>query len=151
MTGYSVFEDGVLCKHGVFKIKNCKAENSIERMRDMYEFAEKLIKSEHPDRIAIEGVQYQQNMRAYSTLSQLQGVLFGLFFSQDIGFLVVEPSAWRAHFRIANAKRNVLKERAIQIAGERYGVSMAEDEAEAVLIGQWMVDQVDEINTAYKE
>ena len=142
ITAYSVWNKGKLKDYGVIK-SDPKEKNPVGRMRQMYEMIKDKIESEKPDWIAIEGVQYQTNQRIYSMLSQLQGVLFALFFYLDIGFTVVEVKSWKSLAKVQGRKRNEQKNAAIQLIKEKYNADVSEDEAESILIGEWVIQNME--------
>ena len=133
ISGFSVWKDGELSDFGRFEVKN---NDTIERMRCVYDNVEALVDKYNPDIVAIEAVQYQQNQKVYSVLSQLQGVLFSLFFGRGIDFTIIEPAKWKASAGInTRAKRDEQKIESMIIVEERYGKSVTDDESDAILMG----------------
>lgn len=111
-------------------------------MRKMYFAVKQIIDIEKPDFVVIEAVQYQKNMRVFSQLSQLQGVLFSLFFELDIGFTIIEATAWKSFCKISGQKREEQKANTIQMVKDTYGIEVTEDEADAIGIGRWAVNNI---------
>lgn len=142
-TGYSVWNDDTLLKHGVIEVGNNKFD-TITRMIELQKKIEEILISEEINSVAIEGVQYQQNQKVYSTLSQLQGVLFSLFFFQKKPFFIIEPSSWKSFAQIKSRKRKEQKLEAIKIVKERYMEDVTEDEADAILLGSYAVTFIKE-------
>jgi Holliday junction resolvasome RuvABC endonuclease subunit len=119
-----------------------KENNPIERMRQMYIMIKSATEEIKPDFVVLEGVQFQQNYRTYSQLSQLQGVLFSILFELDIGFVICESTAWKKHIGVQGRKRDEQKLSTIQIIKERFGIVAEEDIADAIGLGCWSVDNI---------
>ena len=141
-SAFSVFDNGEFVRCGLIK-SNPKEKNTIDRMIYMHNIIRELIETENPDWVAIEGVQMQANSRVYSTLSQLQGMLFTLFYNLNVAFSVVAVPEWKAAFGIKGVKgRPAQKALAIKIVKDRYGIDVTEDEAEAIGIATWCLQNI---------
>ena len=141
-TGYAVFRDGEMVKYGSF---SPDGGNVVDRIEFMHGNIRELIEAEHPDHIAFEGVQYQRNMKSYSELSWLQGVILAAIFDCGCGFEIVMPSSWRKHFGLnkgKGVKRAELKARAIAYVRAEMGLDVPEDVAEGILIGKSVADRM---------
>lgn len=82
ITGYSVWNNRKLVNYGHLE-SNIRQDNPVERMNIMSGLIRDLIKAENPDYICLEQVQFQNNYRVYSQLSQMQGVIFTILFERD--------------------------------------------------------------------
>lgn len=141
-SAYSVFVGNKLRRFGVF-VANEDEHNPYERMKQMHGELHKLIAKEKPDAVVIEGIQFQRNQHAYGILANMQGVVFAILYAQNIPFFIVEPSKWRINVGIkSTSKREILKADAIKVASAKYGICASEDESEAALIGQWLIDMI---------
>ena len=138
ITGWSLWEGTKLLKYGVLS-SDVHEDNPIERMNKMYALVDGLVADIKPRFIVIEQVQFQNNYRVYSQLSQLQGVLFAVTFRRNLPFTLIEPTAWKAFFgvELRGKKRPEQKADTIRLVRERYGVEVSEDEADAIGIGYW--------------
>lgn len=142
-SAYSVFINGKLKRYGVF-VANEHEKDPYVRMEQMHEALYAFLKKEKPDAVVIENIQFQKNQHAYGILGNMQGVVFAILFALHIPFFVVEPTKWRINVGIKpNSKREILKNDAIKTASAKYGIDASEDESEAALIGQWLVDMID--------
>ena len=101
-----------------------------------------LIEIENPDYICLEQVQFQNNYRVYSQLSQMQGVIFTILFERKLPFTLIEPTAWKSFSHIKGKKRAEQKESTIQMVRDRFGIEATEDEADAIGIGIWAVNNI---------
>ena len=142
VTGWSQWNKNELLKYGIVS-SNIKENNPLKRMRKMYDEVGILINVKKPDFVVLEEVQFQNNYRTFSQLSQMQGVLFGLLFERNIGFTCVEATAWKRTFEVKGKNRAEQKASAIQRVKEVYGVSASEDEADAIGIGVWAVKNLE--------
>ena len=141
-SAYSVFINGKLKRYGMF-LADEKEKDPYIRMEQMYEQLSAFLKKEKPDAVVIENIQFQKNQHAYAILGNMQGVVFAILYGLHIPFFVVEPSKWRVNVGIKpTSKRDILKKDAIETVSAKYDIDASEDESEAVLIGQWLVDMM---------
>ena len=141
ITGYSVFEDNKLIAYGTLKA-NPNEKNYIERLKEMNEMIVDLIEKAKPDYVVIEEIQYQNNQLTYKQLSQLQGIIMAYLFKIDIGFTIIEPSAWKAFCNIKGKKRDEQKTNTIKFVKAKFGIDVSEDEADAISIGIWAINYI---------
>jgi len=114
-----------------------KENNPIERMNRMYFLIKDLLHKHNPEFVVLENVQFQNNYKTYAQLSQMQGVVFSLLFERELGFLLIEPIAWRSFCGIKGRKRAEHKAAAIQLVNDKFQIDTDEDTAEAICIGVW--------------
>ena len=108
----------------------------------MYFLIRDLLRQRSPDFVVLEGVQFQNNYKTYSQLSQMQGIVFSILFELDIGFCIIEPNSWRKFVDVKGRKRVEQKAAAIEKVKEVFGIDAEEDVAEAICIGLWGVNNV---------
>lgn len=141
-SAYSVFVNGKLKRYGMF-VADEKEKDPYVRMEQMHESLSAFLKKEKPDAVVIENIQFQKNQHAYAVLGNMQGVVFAILYALHIPFFIVEPSKWRVNVGInPTNKREILKKCAIETASAKYNIDASEDESEAALIGQWLVDMI---------
>ena len=141
VSGYSVWENKKLVLYGHVD-SNIKENLPLMRMRKMSKEIQRLIKQVRPDYIVLEGVQFQGNHCVYSQLSQMQGVLFEICFSYDIGFAIVEPTKWKSFSNIKGRKREEQKANTINYIKEMFNIDPTEDEADSIGIGVWAINNL---------
>ena len=141
VTGFSVFKESKLDQYGLLTV-NKNEKNAIERMKLMSGEIRQLINTIKPDYIVFENVQFQRNYKTYQQLSQLQGVLMALLFEIDIGFTIIEPSAWKSSCEIKGKKRAEQKENTQIFVKNKFGIDVSEDEADAIGIGVWATKNI---------
>lgn len=146
-TGWAIFEDGELIRHGMY---NARGQNEVERIHDVKTWVWNIVSVWKIDYVQLEDIQLQEHQEAgargseigvtvYKTLAHLQGVLENLCFSHSISYSLVFPATWRKYNEIkgknkADKKKNAqLKVKAI------YGITVPIDEAEAICIGRYAV------------
>ena len=112
MTGWAVFSDGWLTEHGVIKVKTYHT-TSDERIMEMFWEIRKTMEQFEPDAVVMEDVAKQKN--------------------------VVKPSTWREalHFKQGRTERKELKRQAQAFVNDKYGMTVSEDEADAICIGEY--------------
>lgn len=141
MTGFSVFDDRELIKYGLVEVDK-KEKNAIERMKQMDEKIRVLIGKIKPDYIVFENVQFQKNYGTFQQLSQLQGVVMSCLFELNIGFTIIEPSAWKSCCGIKGRKRAEQKENTKIFVMNEFEIQASEDECDAIGIGVWAINNI---------
>jgi len=139
ITGYVIYDNQSLQRFGIIK---SKGDTKNERIKSMYAQVLQLISDEHPDFVSIEGVQYQNNFQVYSTLSQMQGVFFAIFYSLGIEFMIVEPTVWKSFCGVKGRARDEQKQSAMSIVHDD-GITASEDECEAILQGRYVLSALE--------
>lgn len=123
-------------------------------MKQMQEKIIQLIDEIKPNFIVFEDIQFQQNYGTFKQLSQLQGILMAELFKLDIGFHIIEPSAWKSFCGIKGRKREEQKKNTQAFVKMMYKVGVSEDEADAIGIGFWAINNIkvkgDSIGKIYK-
>ncbi len=140
-SGYSVFENKKLITYGILQA-NENEKNPIERMKQMQDRINELIDKIKPSFIVFEDIQFQQNYGTFKQLAQLQGILMAKLFKLDIGFQIIEPSAWKSFCGIKGRKREEQKKNTQAFVKSIYKVSVSEDEADAIGIGFWAINNI---------
>lgn len=141
ISGYSLFENKKLITYGILQA-NEKEKNPIERMKQMNDRIIELIDNHKPDFIVFEDIQFQQNYGTFKQLGQLQGILMAYLFKLNIGFHIIEPSAWKSFCGIKGRKREEQKKNTQAFAKTIYKVNVSEDEADAIGIGFWAINNI---------
>ncbi len=141
-TGFAIFSEGKLIDYGVL---NADQDLPIfARMNEMRLMIAELVDNLCPDIVVFEQVQYQQNQKVYSQLSQLQGFVMSALFQKDVPFYIVEPVVWKSFAGVKGKKRAEQKESTIALAKLIYKVAVSEDTADAIFIGHWAVSNYKE-------
>jgi crossover junction endodeoxyribonuclease RuvC len=141
ISGFSIFEDGKLISYGILEVDQ-KEKNPIERMKQMNDKIIELINDVSPIFIVFENVQFQKNYGTFQQLSQLQGIIMAYLFKLDIGFKIIEPSAWKSYCGIKGRKREDQKKNTQVFVKYKYNIEVSEDEADAIGIGIWAVSKI---------
>mgnify|MGYP004623855569 CR=1 FL=1 len=137
-SGFAYFEGTDLVKHGV--IATNKSDEYWIRLQYMRNKIERTIKELRPDYVVIEGIAMQRDQQAVIKLGQLQGVIMGASFSNQIPVDILLPTHWRklnGFKQGSGVKRADLKQQAFDMVQECYHLTPppAEDEADAISIG----------------
>lgn len=134
ITGWSVFDDGQLTTFGLHDVEG---EEEIERLVDMRNWLISMIKAYRPDMVVMEGIQYQtfQGVVVFQTLARLQGALLVTCEENDVPVSIAPTNTWRAYWGVKGKTRQDKKISMMNIIKENYGVSVSNDEADAIGIG----------------
>ena len=150
-TGYGILKpDGSLVTSGQIIVTGY---SPYVRMKDIYEQIKEIVKKFGVSHIILEDVPVNthSNIKTGKELSVLQGVILSLCFQYNIPYVLYNPSAWRSIIGTydgtrAGMKRNVQKQKAVELVNNIYGVSFVynekvtkktwydDDRAEAILI-----------------
>nr|DAG45196.1 MAG TPA: RuvC [Caudoviricetes sp.] len=138
ISGFAYFEGSDLVKHGVITAN--KSDEYWIRLQFMRNKIERMIKVYNPDYVVIEGIAMQRDQQALIKLGQLQGVIMGASFSNNIPVDILLPTHWRklnGFKQGGGVKRADLKKQAFDMVQECYHLNPppTEDEADAIAIG----------------
>ena len=141
ISGYSLFENKKLITYGILQANEIE-KNPIERMKQMNDRIIELIDNHKPDFIVFEDIQFQQNYGTFKQLGQLQGILLAYLFKLDVGFQIIEPSAWKSFCGIKGRKREEQKKNTQAFVKMKYKLDVGEDIADAIGIGVWAINNI---------
>lgn len=132
VSGYAIFEDGKLIKHGTFSVDDEKiATRLVKIKKNVLE----LISNFNVTRVALEDIQLQKNVETYKALAQVLGVLTETLEEQKIPYEIVYSSSWKSNLRITGSKRQEQKRNAQKYVLETYGIKTTQDACDAICIG----------------
>lgn len=138
-SGWSLFEDGNLIQYGNW---TSNGKHHTERVSLTKCWVASLIETTCPDFICLEDIQLQRNFKGeeavvtYKKLAALQGVLSNYIYEKKIPFEVIPSSTWRAAAEIKGKTRSDKKRNAQLKIKKLYDISVTQDEADAILIGE---------------
>ena len=134
-TGYAVFDGTDLIAHGVIDLH--KEKDAWEREQLMRIKIKDLIKVNYPKVVVLEGVSAQSNPQTVIKLGRLQGHIMSAAWDHGADVKIYLPTEWRKIDGIKQGPRSrkELKEQSISLVLDAYGLSLPEDEAEAIAIG----------------
>ena len=146
ISGYAIFDDGKLIKYGTFRTE---LADEIARISMVKTWLLSMIENWKPDRIALEGIQFQEesggqkmSVTVFQTLARLQGVLMETCFFAKIPYEVCPTNTWRHSCGVKGRSRTDKKRSMQLLAKQWYDITISEDEADAIGIGHHMVGNV---------
>lgn len=134
VTGYSVFDGTDLIKWGVL---NYFKEDVEYRLPLMCNHIQLIIKKYRPQLIIFEGVSLKDSVQRLIHLAQVQGCIIQMCIEDKIPYKIYQPTLWRRILNFEqnnNTTRNELKQQAINLVYECYGIKVKHDCAEAICI-----------------
>lgn len=145
--GWSIFDDKTLVKYGLHSLSK---EEETARINKLKQWLISMIISWQPDYIAIEGIQYQDEVAdqakmgitVFQTLARLQGVLMDTCFELKVPFEVCPTNTWRSHCGVKGKYRADRKRSMQLLAKSWYDISVTNDEADAIGIGKYLADKI---------
>jgi len=135
-TGYAVFNDSELIKHGLFALKS---KDVLERVSYIMEEIEKLIKTYKPNNMVIEDVQITMNAATAKSLLGLQFMIEVYAHRNNISCETYRTTKWRKILGLSNSRsldRKAKKQETIDYVKDKYGIEiLKDDESDAIAIG----------------
>lgn len=143
ITGYAVFDDGVLVSYGTFKTD--KSLPTEARINEVKKWLAVVLQDWQPDFVGIENVQLQtygsgsqMQVATFQTLANLQGVLIDTIFEASIDHDLAYASQWRKYCGVGDGKgRENKKKQAQDKVKLWYDQDCTQDEADAICIGKY--------------
>jgi crossover junction endodeoxyribonuclease RuvC len=143
LTGIAIFEDKKYKSHSLIDLH--KLKNSDEKFDTMCKELWKLMKDVSPAYIVFEDVSLQTNVSILRLLSQLQGIIIAYCILNEIPFTIYKPTEWRKLLGFKqgkNVKRPELKQQAKDYVLDKYNLTVGEDEADAICIGEALLKEI---------
>lgn len=144
ITGYAIFDNTTLIKYGMIEIGG---SNVVQRLLKVREWVRNVNTSWKPDLIVIEDIQMQseeadgtKNVITFKILAMLIGVLQTFFEENGINYEMANISKWRQNEQIKGKHRTDKKRSAMLRVEKCYNIKPTDDEADAILIGRYMID-----------
>lgn len=144
VSGFAVYDNLKLVRYGTF---NSTKTKEIERDNEIKMWVCSLITNWQPDLVALEGIQFQENVSGHSmgvttfeTLARLQGILMEACFEYKTPFIICATNTWRAHCGVKGRSRADKKASMRALAKQWHEVIVSDDEADAIGIGRYAAD-----------
>lgn len=145
-TGWAYFESGKLKESGVI---DCHKEKDSEiRLEDMCFAICDLLTAKKAKTVVIEMTVVVRNAAAQRMLSEIVGVVRGWSLCNFAEFVRLRPTEWRKLIckdGKVPTKRDEAKAWSIQMVKEDFKKIVSDDEADAILIGQARINQMNEM------
>lgn len=142
-TGWSVFDDRELVRHGTFTVRS-DADIS-DRLVSFMGYVDALNDAFSPDVVVFEDIQEQRNISTFKTLAMVQAALLIYCSTHMLRYEVLAPSHWRRLLGGNFGKsRPEQKKKAIDTVREMFGATVESDEADAICIGAAYFEENDD-------
>ena len=140
ITGWAIFADGKLEKHGKFNAENA-GSTIAERLNYIRNKVRDLIEENNITEVILEDIQMQgnvvNNVQTFKTLAEVFGVISELLVEMKIPQSAVLASSWKSGLGIKGRARAEQKRAAQEWVVTTYGVRPTQDECDAVCIGSY--------------
>ena len=146
ITGWAIFDDDQLIRYGKIQMTQ---SNPLERIAATKQWMLSMIAKWKPNRVAIEDIQQQDNPQVFKVLAQLQGVLENALFENKYEFDVIHVASWRSFCEVKGRSRSDLKKNAQAKVKLWYDKTVTQDEADAICLGKFAVNQYAKNNDFY--
>ena len=133
--GLSIFDNSELVFYNLYSFSG-NLDNRLTQIRNFIK--DVVIPVWQPDYIVMEDIQQQHGaVLTYKVLAMLLGVLQVECFAAKIPYEVVSPNVWRKYAGTCGKTRLEEKKLSVITVKEKYGVTVNDDVAEAILIGRY--------------
>lgn len=134
-SAYAIFDNGTYIQSELINLE--KIRNMDERFMQMSLQLINILIKYQPEVVYIEDTVVPRNVQTQRFLTRLQGVVYAYCVMNGCEFYTIRPTVWRKLVGIKQGKkkRDELKEAAINLVMDKFGMQVNDDEAEAVLIG----------------
>ena len=141
-SGWSVFDDDEMVKFGHW---TSDGSHSTDRIMKTKQWVASMIQMWKPDLVIFEDIQLetwdgQQQVVTFKKLAHLQGVLKNYCFENGHVYKIVPPATWRSYSKVKGRTKTDKKASAQMIVKDLYDINATQDEADAILIGRWAVN-----------
>lgn len=137
-SGWSVYRDKDLIAHGTFTFTDSNLGLRLWKIRQK---VEELYRKYLPDRIIYEDIQLQQNtinnVATFKALAEVFGIIYEYATELGVDNEAILSGVWRKGLGIAGTKREQYKPNTQKWVKDNCGISVSEDEADAIAIGAY--------------
>ena len=135
--GVSVWDDGKLVYYTLYVFRG----DMVARLLKIQELIGNIILKEwKPDYVVMEEIQYKDSaLMTFKVLSMLLGVIEVECLKEGVPHEVVLPNVWRKYAGTCGKTRKEEKILSVAKVKEKFGISVSDDVAEAILIGSYAV------------
>ena len=119
-----------------------KDKNIDSRFNKMASGIWSLLDIYNPNIIYMEETYTARNPQTTKVLTRLQGVIYAWCMKHECEFNTIRPTQWRKCLNFSqgkNVKRDALKEQSIQYVLDNFGLTVNDDEADAICIADAVI------------
>lgn len=131
-TGYAVFDGQTLIKVDKFTLTNSNFGKRINQFRKKIK---ELIDEYKAEQVFFEEIQLQQNVDTFKKLAMIYGAALSLMEELNLPYEIISSNTWKSKCKIKKTGRETEKQAAQKFVVNQYGLSVTEDEADAICIG----------------
>ena len=133
--GLSIWDDGKMVFYSLYTFTG----DAVSRLVKIKKFIKEIvIDAWQPDYIVMDDIQQQHGaVVTFKILAMLLGVIEVTCAENEIPYEVVSPNVWRKYAGTCGKDRKQEKLLSMAVVKEKYGITVTDDVAEAILIGQY--------------
>lgn len=137
-SGWCLFDGGEYVESGIVNMSKSKLDTD-ERSFEMVKELWKIMRKYKPAHLVLEDCQKQTSVSVLKTLMRLQGMLIGYAEAHGVEVHILLPVQWRKIMQFSQGpkvKRAELKQQSIDYVKEHYGLTVTDDESDAVCLAE---------------
>lgn len=131
-TGYAIFDGQSLIKVDKFTLVNSNFGKRINQFRQKIK---QLIEDNNIEQVFFEEIQLQQNVDTFKKLAMIYGAALSLMEEMGLPYDIISSNTWKSKCKIKKTVRETEKQAAQKFVTQTYGLTVTEDEADAICIG----------------
>lgn len=139
-SGVAYFFNGKYTEHSLL---DCSIDKNMDtRFIKMARQLWMTLEAYKPNIVCIEETVVLRNAQTQRFLTRLQGIIYAWCMNHGCAFNAIRPTTWRKQLSFSQGKyikREQLKEQSIKYVLNNYGVSVGDDEADAIRIGDAVI------------
>lgn len=141
ISGYSVWRDKELLEWGKVQFEGEFINRVLELKSWMLSKIEEY--EEENIEVVVEEIQEQSNAQTFKKLAMLQGAILVALTEVEIKYHLVYASQWKSYANIKGKNRTQQKQNTQQYVLEKYGKKVTQDEADAICIGEYIANKIE--------
>ena len=145
VSGYAIYEDGNLVKHGKVKFEGSSTERINQVKVWLGGMVTELKQESDEVEVVLEDIQLQKDVVTFKTLAWLQGVLLDMLHEKGIKTELVFSTEWKSTCGVKGRGRTEQKQNAQKYVQDEFGIRATQDECDAICLGYHTVKKMNSV------
>ena len=145
VSGYAIYEDGNLVKHGKVKFEGSPTERINQVKVWLRGMVTELKQESDKVEVVLEDIQMQKDVVTFKTLAWVQGVLLDMLHEEGIKTQLAFSTEWKSTCGVKGRGRTEQKQNAQKYVQSQFGIKATQDECDAICLGYHIVKKNDSV------